>query len=215
MTFLLWPHSQRWVAAFSAALVVAAIWHSAAAQEPAKNWVIHDAPKPLAAIQFRDDQGQSRSLADFRGKVVLLNIWATWCVPCRKEMPALDRLNAALGGPDFEVTTLSIDRAIDAVRKFFAEVGIKELAIYLDGSSSATRQLGVFGVPTTLIIDREGREIGRFIGPAEWDAPDIVEFVRCVIANNGALKPGAQLATTPLCDWRGLGVSTNGTNRQP
>src|SRR6266511_2883996 len=122
MTFLLWPHSQRWVAAFSAALVVAAIWHSAAAQEPAKNWVIHDAPKPLAAIQFRDDQGQSRSLADFRGKVVLLNIWATWCVPCRKEMPALDRLNAALGGPDFEVTTLSIDRAIDAVRKFFADV---------------------------------------------------------------------------------------------
>jgi hypothetical protein len=73
----------------------------------------------------------------------------------------------------------------------------------------------VFGVPTTLLIDREGREIGRLIGPAEWDAPDIVEFVRCVIANNGALKPGAQLAATPLCDWRGLGVSTNGTNRQP
>jgi thiol-disulfide isomerase/thioredoxin len=195
--------------------VIAATWTIAGAQEQARKFTIHEAPKPVAAIQFQDGQGQSRSLADFRGKVVLLNIWATWCVPCRKEMPALDRLKTALGDPDFEVATLSIDRGgMDVVRKFFAEVGIQELATYLDSSGKAMRELGVVGLPTTLIIDREGHEIGRLIGPAEWDAPDMIEFVSCVISNNGALKSPGALAATPLCGRGGLGVSTNGTNRQ-
>jgi hypothetical protein len=91
-----------------------------------------------------------------------------------------------------------------------AEVGIQELTTYLDSSGKAMRELGVVGLPT-LIIDREGREIGRLIGPAEWDAPDMIEFVSCVISNNGAFT----LAATPLCGRGGLGVSTNGTNRQP
>jgi thiol-disulfide isomerase/thioredoxin len=149
--------------------LVIATWSIAVAQEPSRNFIIHEAPKPVAAIQFEDADGHSRSLADFGGKVVLLNIWATWCVPCRKEMPTLDRLQARLGGSDFEVVALSIDRHVDAVRKFFAEVEIQKLAMYLDGSAKATYELGAVGLPTTLLLDREGREIGRLIGPAEWD----------------------------------------------
>jgi thiol-disulfide isomerase/thioredoxin len=208
------PLAQR-VRLLAAAGLVAASWTAAAAQEQARKFIIHDAPKPIAALRFDDGQGQDRSLADFRGKIVLLNIWATWCVSCRKEMPALDRLQAALGGGgEFEVVPLSIDRGgVDVVRKFFAEVGIQKLATYLDGSGKAMRELGVIGLPTTLIVDREGREIGRLIGPAEWDAPDMIEFVSCIISNNGALKPEVALAATPLCGRGGLGVSTNG--KQP
>src|SRR5262249_54091174 len=144
------------VAASMAAAVVVLASQFAAGQEPPKNFVMHDEPKSVAAIKFADAQGQSRNLADFKGKVVLLNIWATWCGPCRKEMPALDLLQAELGGPDFEVVALSIDRGgMDAVRKFFADIGIHNLAIYLDGSGQALRQLGAVGLPTTLLIDRE------------------------------------------------------------
>jgi thiol-disulfide isomerase/thioredoxin len=101
----------------TAAGLIAANSSIAAAQEPSRNFIIHEAPKPIAEIQFEDADGRSRSLNDFRGKIVLLNIWATWCVPCRKEMPTLDRLQTALGGDDFEVVALSIDRRMDVVRK--------------------------------------------------------------------------------------------------
>ncbi|MGH6714447.1 MAG: TlpA family protein disulfide reductase [Bradyrhizobium sp.] len=171
---------------FAAAGVVAATWSIAAAQEPGRNFIIHEAPKPIAAIRFEDADGRPRNLTDYRGKVVLLNIWATWCVPCRKEMPTLDRLQAALGGADFEVVALSIDRRIDAVRKFFAEVGIQKLAMYRDGAAKATRELGAVGLPTTLLVDREGREVGRLIGPAEWDSPEMAEFIGCVISGKSA-----------------------------
>jgi thiol-disulfide isomerase/thioredoxin len=134
-----------------------------------------------------DVEGKSRGLSDFQGKFILLNIWATWCVPCRKEMPALDRLEATRGGRDFQVVPLSIDRGgADVVRKFFAEIGIKKLEIYLDVSGDATRKLSVVGLPTTLIIDREGREMGRLIGPAEWDEPANIEFVKCITATGNA-----------------------------
>lgn len=197
---------------FAATGLVAATWSIAAAQEPGRNFVIHEAAKPIAAIQFENADGQPRSLADFGGKVVLFNIWATWCVPCRKEMPTLDRLQAKLGGADFEVVALSIDRRIDAVRKFFAEVGIQKLAMYLDSSAKATRELGAVGLPTTLLVDREGREVGRLIGPADWDSPEMAELICCVIARNDA----AQSSTSP-CGKRSLDVPAGGTdgNRQP
>jgi thiol-disulfide isomerase/thioredoxin len=148
-------------------------------------------PKPIPAIRFEDDQGRARSLADFRGKAVLLNIWATWCSPCRREMPSLDRLQGMLGGADFEVVALSMDRSgIEVVRKFYADVGIRNLAIYIDTSMKATRELGAVGVPATLLLDREGRELGRLIGPAEWDEPEIVEFLRRITApESGATGP--------------------------
>ena len=214
MTFALASFTDRLAASMAAAVVMLATSQFAAGQEPPKNFVMHDAPKPVAAIKFDDAQGQSRNLADFKGKVVLLNIWATWCGPCRNEMPALDRLQAGLGGSDFEVVALSIDRGgMDAVRKFFADIGIRTLAMYLDSSGQALRTLSALGLPTTLLIDREGREIGRLIGPAEWDSPEMVEFVRCVVAKGDAAKTARDPtpAVPPLCAARSPDLPASGT----
>ena len=132
-------------------------------------------PKAVPELRFVDGAGRPRTLADFRGKMVLLNLWATWCVPCRKEMPALDRVQARLGGPDFEVVALSIDRkGLPAVQAFYAELGLKALAIHVDGSGGAASQLGALGLPTTLLVDAQGNEVGRAVGPREWDSPAAV-----------------------------------------
>src|SRR5262252_4101740 len=101
----------------------------ASAQEPPKNFVFVGKPALVPEITFDDAEGQTRKLADFKGKVLLVNIWATWCVPCRTEMPALDRLQARLGGSDFEVIPVSIDRGLEAIRKFYGDIGIRNLAI--------------------------------------------------------------------------------------
>lgn len=163
----------------------------ASAADPPGNFAVHDAPKAVPAIEFQDGDGRQRRLADFHGKVVVLNIWATWCGPCRHEMPTLDRLQAKLGGPGFEVLALSIDRAgAKVVAKFYTDVGVKHLAMYIDSSGKAARHLNALGLPTTLLIDREGREIGRLVGPAEWDAPNMIEFIRERISNKtGARSP--------------------------
>jgi thiol-disulfide isomerase/thioredoxin len=169
---------------FFAMLAIAAATARAAA-DPPQGFALNEAPQPVPEIGFADGDAKPKTLADFRGKVVLLNLWATWCLPCRKEMPTLDRLQAELGGPDFEVVALSMDRkGPDAVRKFFTEVGIRHLALNIDASSKAMFTLGAFGLPLTLLIDREGHEIGRLIGPAEWDSPDMVEFIRGRIAGD-------------------------------
>jgi thiol-disulfide isomerase/thioredoxin len=155
----------------------------AVAQEPPKGFIPLDEPKAVAAINFDDGAGRARNLADFKGKVVLLNIWATWCIPCRKEMPALDRLQASLGGPDFEVVPVSIDRGgRDTVAGFYAKTGIRNLAMYIDASGQAVRTLGAVGLPTTLIVNRGGNEIDRIIGPVEWDATEVAEFLQRAIA---------------------------------
>jgi thiol-disulfide isomerase/thioredoxin len=165
------------------ALFAIAIVQFAFAQELPKNFVLYASPKPVAAITFEDGRGRLRSLADFRDKVVVLNIWATWCGPCRAEMPALDRLQAAMGGSNFEVVPVSIDRGgIDLIKKFYAEINIRNLAMYVDTSGQAIRAAGAIGVPTTLIIDRAGNEIGRITGPAEWDSLAVAEFLKPVIA---------------------------------
>jgi thiol-disulfide isomerase/thioredoxin len=147
------------------------------------NFVLRDPPAAVPALEFADGQGQKRTLADFGGKVVLLNIWATWCAPCRKEMPTLDRLQAALGGDDFKVVPLSIDRGgAERVKKFYDEIGVQHLAIYFDSSRTANNALDVFGLPATLLIDRQGRELGRLSGAAEWDAPDMITFLKSIVA---------------------------------
>jgi thiol-disulfide isomerase/thioredoxin len=149
------------------------------AQGALQGFVVHPMPTVVPEVHFQDKEGKTRALAEFRGKVVLVNIWATWCGPCREEMPTLDRLQAQLGGPDFEVVALSIDRGgFDVIAKFFAEVGVKHLAMYLDSNMEAASALSTVGLPTSLLIDRDGTEIGRLIGPATWDAPEMVEFIR-------------------------------------
>ena len=166
--------------------------------DPLRNFVAYTAAKPVAALDFKDGDGQVRSLADFIGKVVVLNLWATWCVPCRKEMPALDRLQTSLGGRNFAVVPLSIDHGgRETVAKFYAENGIRELPVYTDTSGEALRALGAVGLPTTLVLDRAGEEIARIVGPAEWDAPEVVEFLKAVIAKQAvqSYEPSAASPT--------------------
>jgi len=152
---------------------------SPAPTAPVSRLALHDQPVPVPAFGFTDAGGAPLSLDSFKGRTVLLNIWATWCAPCRKEMPSLDRLQAAMGGPDFQVVALSIDRGgVAPVRVFFGEVGLTRLGIYLDPPSASTRAFNVVGIPTTLLIDGEGREIGRATGPAEWDSSEIKVLIR-------------------------------------
>ena len=162
-----------------------------AVAEPPQNFVLRETPAPVPELSFTDGEGKPQCLSDFRGKIVLLNIWATWCLPCRREMPTLDRLQAALGGADFEVVALSVDRrGLEVVKKFYAEIGVEHLAIRIDTSSRAGFALATEGLPTSLLVDRQGQEIGRLIGPAEWDAPDMVDFLKSIVAGKqGALAP--------------------------
>ena len=140
-------------------------------------------PRPVPATRFQDASGRQLTLADFKGRVVLLNIWATWCSPCRKEMPTLDRLQAALGGPSFEVVALSIDRdGVGLVRSFYDEIHVQSLAVYIDPSTEVMQTLSIIGVPTTMLIDASGREVWRRLGPETWDAPDMVAILRETIA---------------------------------
>jgi thiol-disulfide isomerase/thioredoxin len=133
----------------------------------------------LPDVRFTDGDGRSVRLSGFRGKTILLNIWATWCAPCRKEMPALERLQAKLGGPAFEVVALSIDRGgATAVKSFYEELGIKDLRVYVDATAQAPSEFNAIGLPTTLLIDAQGREIGRKVGPAEWDSPEVVRVIQ-------------------------------------
>ena len=140
-------------------------------------------PRRLPDIDFTDGNARPIRLSSFHGRVVLLNIWATWCAPCRKEMPALDRLQASLGGAEFEVVTLSVDRdGLQAVNAFYRQTGIAQLRIYLDQSGQAMSDLGVAAIPTTLLIDRQGNEIGRKIGAAQWDSPALVKAITAIVA---------------------------------
>jgi len=139
---------------------------------------MHAAPRTLPDLAFVDGTGKPAKLSDFGGKVVLLNIWATWCPPCREEMPSLDRLQKTLGGPGFEVVALSIDaEGAKAVQGFYKEIGIDALAVYVDPGMRATSQLSTPGVPTTLLIDERGRELGRHAGPAQWDDAEVVRAI--------------------------------------
>jgi len=136
-------------------------------------------PRSLLAFDFSDGDGRPAHLSSFRGKVILLNVWATWCGPCRKEMPALDRLQANLGGADFEVIAVSIDRdALPAVKAFYRQTGLGQLRTYSGEAGQIMSSLGIIGIPTTLLIDRQGKEIGRAIGPEEWDSPVLTQIIR-------------------------------------
>lgn len=143
------------------------------------NFTLNREAKPTARAAFTDADGGAASLADFRGKVVLVNVWATWCAPCVREMPTLDRLEAALGGEDFAVVAISVDRqGLSAVARFYDTHGIADLPPFVDPSYAVPRALGVVGLPTTLLLDRAGHEIGRLVGGAEWDSPEAIALIR-------------------------------------
>jgi thiol-disulfide isomerase/thioredoxin len=137
------------------------------------------APRTLPPLDIRDAAGHPVSLDRFRGKVVLLNLWATWCAPCRKEMPALDRLQASLGGPQFAVVALATDvGGAKAVKEFYAANNVRHLAIYVESASKVLTTLRTAGLPTTLLLDAEGREVGRYLGAADWESEEFAQVLR-------------------------------------
>ena len=143
-------------------------------------------PRRLPELSFTDPEGRPRKLADFQGKTVLLNLWATWCVPCRKEMPALDALQTKLGGDKFEVVAINIDtRNLDKPKAWLQEVGIRQLGYYADPSAKVFQDLKAvgkaFGMPTTLLIDPQGCELGTLAGPAEWASEDAVKLIEAAL----------------------------------
>ena len=150
-----------------------------------QNFTFFDTPKQVTDVSFVDAEGRKLGLADFRGKFVLVNLWATWCGPCRREMPSLDRLQARLSGGDFTVLALSQDRkGVAAVQKFLAQIGTQHLDVFVDSSARSARTLGAIGLPTTVLLDREGRVIGRLIGSAEWDSDEAARLIKSVIQDS-------------------------------
>lgn len=149
-------------------------------------------PKPPAArepvpdVQVRDLQGKPVSLSDFRGRVVVLNLWATWCVPCREEMPALDRLQAAFPPERVRVLALSVDRGGDEkVVRFLEELGVEHLLVLRDPDMRTVRTLAAPGLPATLIVDRQGREVLRRFGIYAWDGEDVKALLSALLAEAG------------------------------
>ncbi len=154
-----------------AEMVAGAAKGDVAALLPAK------APEPMGELAFEDAAGKPTTLATHAGKALLVNLWATWCVPCRQEMPALDRLQQTLGSSDFEVVAINIDTArLERPKAFLNEINVKNLQYYADPSADVFQVLKragkVIGLPTTILIGPDGCEIGTMAGPAEWDSED-------------------------------------------
>jgi thiol-disulfide isomerase/thioredoxin len=159
---------------------------SPASSEPASGamaaFVKKAAPAPLPDIKFQDTSGKDVTLSSFKGKTVLLNLWATWCQPCREEMPALDRLQQQLGSDKFEVVVLSLDRqGLDASGKFLDEVKAHAVKLYTDVTTKQGLALKLVGMPTTILFNMDGLEVGRLAGPAKWDSEDAKKLIEAAM----------------------------------
>ena len=178
MNFMVRLSKRNRVLVHLAVITLAALALNVALQyraKPEAQIVFHETPVAVPGISFIDRQGGIVTMADFKGKVVVLNIWATWCVPCREEMPSLNNLQAIMGGEDFQVVALSIDETgFREIEYFYKQYEIRHLAIYLDEGQDLYDQLAVVAIPTSLIIDRQGLEIGRMIGAATWDSDRMI-----------------------------------------
>ncbi|MGB8840995.1 MAG: TlpA disulfide reductase family protein [Aliidongia sp.] len=165
--------------------------HSAPSDAPPQDGAITGfhplaAPLTVPAGDFIDEVGKAADLSRFKGKVTLVNLWATWCQPCIREMPSLERLKAAREGAHFTVATISEDiKGGLVVEPFFAKSGLSSLPRYIDPKNTLLRAFGVEGLPTTLLLDSEGREIARFEGAAEWDGPDAMRLLDWYIEHAG------------------------------
>jgi thiol-disulfide isomerase/thioredoxin len=146
-------------------------------------------PLQLPDLSFQDASGKPLTLAHWRGRTVLLNLWATWCVPCRKEMPTLDALQGKLGGPAFEVVAVNIDtRDPEKPKTFLKQIGIEKLAYFADPDAKTFQDLKAigraFGMPTTLLVDPHGCELGTIAGPAEWSSEDAVKLIQAALGKS-------------------------------
>jgi thiol-disulfide isomerase/thioredoxin len=152
-----------------------------------KDFTLIDPPRPVPRASFLDGDQQPVTMDQFKGRVVLLNLWATWCGPCREEMPSIDRLQAQLGGKDFTVLALSLDEGgLTPVRHFYQQLGIQHLGIDLDPPNAMALALKVPALPTTLVIDRAGQIVGLMVGPASWDSPDALALMKYFIGKDAS-----------------------------
>lgn len=150
------------------------------------NFILSEPPKPAPSANFSRLDGTPASLADYWGRAVLLNFWATWCAPCIREMPSLERLQRDLGPEGLVVLAISTDRGgAGQVRPFLDRLGLKAMTIGLDPRGRSARSFVVPGLPTTYLIDPEGRMVGAMAGPAEWDGRDAVALIRAVLPHGG------------------------------
>jgi thiol-disulfide isomerase/thioredoxin len=144
------------------------------------------APLRLPDLAFEDAEGKPRKLSDWRGRTVLVNLWATWCLPCRKEMPALENLQTRLGGPDFEVVAVNIDtRDTEKPKNFLKEVNLTRLGYFSDPKAKVFQDLKAIGralgMPTSVLVDGKGCEIATIAGPAQWDSEDAVKLITAAV----------------------------------
>lgn len=150
------------------------------------NFRAHDVPQAVPDLIFQDGNGKKVHLSDFKGHVVLLNLWASWCVPCREEMPTLDALQGEMGSGKFQVLALSVDKdGLEDARKFLASINATHLALYNDPTSRANFQMKGYGLPTTLLLSAKGEELGRIVGPAEWNTPEAKALMDAAIKSYG------------------------------
>ncbi|WGI21639.1 TlpA family protein disulfide reductase [Amylibacter sp. IMCC11727] len=148
-----------------------------------KKLIFASAPVAPVTTAFTDEAQTPKTFADYKGKYVLVNFWATWCAPCRKEMPSLNKLQRELGGDKFEVVTIATGHnPLPAIKTFFSQANITDLPILLDPKQDLARQMSVFGLPATVILDPQGREIARLRGDAEWADDNAYTIIKALIA---------------------------------
>lgn len=164
----------------------------------AEDFTLLDPPVPAPAEVFGGLDGRRLRLSDFAGQVVLVNFWATWCGPCVEEMPSLERLQARLGGAGLAVAAISIDRGgRDTVAAFAARHGLRHLGLYLDPTSALAQAFGVTGLPTSFLIDAEGRVVGGLRGAADWDSPAAEALIRYYLQRRAPSAPATDSAGLP------------------
>ena len=142
-----------------------------------------DSPYEVPATPYVTEEGGTGTLAGFRGKAVVLNFWATWCPPCLKELPSLDRLAGRHGGDHLAVVTMAMDRASEErIREFHIEHGLANLGIYRDPTMRLARSMKLFGLPTTFLIDHKSQVVAQLVGEAEWDSPQALAVIQPLAA---------------------------------
>ncbi len=169
---------------------LASVANGAAAQDIAalrdgdmRKLAVHSAPVAATDVPFKAEDGTEMTLAAYEGQYVVLNFWATWCAPCRKEMPHLSALQTAMGGTDMQVVTIATGRnPVPAMQRFFDEIGVDNLPLHTDARQSMARSLGILGLPVTLILDRDGNEIARLQGDADWASDSAKAIMAALIA---------------------------------
>jgi thiol-disulfide isomerase/thioredoxin len=188
--------------AFLATLAALGLIRPAIAARGPQGLIIHAEPKPLPALDIRDENGAPAGLETLSGRAVLLNLWASWCMPCVAELPALDRLKPAAEAKGLAVVALSLDRGGKiAVVNTYARLGIKSLAVRTDEARAAAEKLGASALPVSLLLDRQGREIARYIGAAEWDGPEAARLLDALATGQtltpDMAPPQVKLTTAP------------------